>query len=238
MSATDGRWIAEKGFTDGQFFIGASKFVDIAGLATGPTNPSLGLLEKTVPSGDAATFVAELDMLLLRSGMYASSADDQEQFGTAAQVAPTLVQPGPSTVSGTGGPLQLPQGQPPMTATKLATVSGNYVSGPPIKGIKIISFDIIYQVNTVAAGAATVGLTETVYANGVAPVATALVAIAANGLPTATAAHPQVTNVALATPAYIKATDTQILLNLNLTAGSGGTITLFGAVIKFNYNFA
>ena len=233
MPNTDGRWVAEKGFTDGQLFIGANKFVDIAGLATGPTNPSLGVYEKTVPSGDAATFVISLEELLQRSGVFATAAYDQEEFGTAAQQTP-----GPSTVSGTGGPLQLPQGQPPMVSSKLATVSGNYVSGPPVKGVQVDSFDVIYQVNTVAAALATVGLTRTVYANGVAPVATAIIAIAANGLPTATATHPQVTNVPVTTPVYIAGADSQYLINLNLTAGAGGTITVFGIVVKFHYNFA
>lgn len=238
MPNTDGRWVAEKGFTDGQLFIGVNKFIDIAGLATGPTNPSLGLYEKSVPSTDAATFVIALEELFQRSGVYATPAYDQEQFGTASQLGTTLVQPGPSLVSGTGGPLQLPQGQPPMTSSKLATVSGNYVAGPPIKGVQIDSFDVIYQVNTVAATLATVGLTRTVFANGVAPVATAIVAIAANGLPTATATHPQVTNVAVTTPVYIAGNDSEYLINLNLTAGTGGTITVFGIVVKFHFNFA
>src|SRR5271170_4600961 len=99
MSATDGRWVAEKGFTDLQIFYGPQSMIDTAGLATGPTNPSLGVYLKTVPSTDASKFVIDLSGLWLRAGMLANAGDDQEQFGTATQSAPTLVVPGPSSVS-------------------------------------------------------------------------------------------------------------------------------------------
>ena len=230
MGHTEGSWTQDELVSDLQVFFGADKLIDIAGLATGPTNPSLGLVEKNVPSTDAATFIVDLNSLFLRSGVFATPAGSQEQFGTAA------AQPGPSTVSGTSGPLAFIQGKPPMTAAQMATVAGSQ-SGPKPKGIQINSIDVIYSVNAVNAAAATIGLSKTVFADNVAPVVTALLAIANNGLPLGFRAQPHVFNVPIPTPAIIVAADTELLVNLNLTAGAGGTITVFGIVVKASYNW-
>jgi len=240
MPYTDGRYSAGTSFPDLQLFFGADQFLDVSTLSSlAATIATPGLLFKTVGAGDAAIFVSSLPGLLLRAGVYANPAYDQEQFGTAVQAAPTLVQPGPSLISGTGGPLQLPKGQPPMLSSQLATVSGNYVAGPPKKGIQIDSVDVIYQVLADAtAVAATMGLTKTVFTNGADPVVTNLIALAANGLPTAIAAHPVATNVAVPSPAMIVAADTEVLLNINLTGGTAGTIKFYGAVVKAHYNLA
>ena len=232
MPYTDGRWTQGTSVPGFEKFISALEFIDMAGLATIPsTIATAGLVFKTVPSGDAAIFAANIGQFLCEP-VYATPAYDQEQFGTAA------AQPGPSAVAGTGGPLQLPVGQPPMLASQMATVSGSYVSGPPKKGLQINSVDVIYQVLTDAtAVAATIGLTATVFKNLTAPVVTNLIALAANGLPVVIGAQPQVTNVAVASPGFIVGQDTEIILNINLTGGSAGTIKFYGAVVKGNYNF-
>lgn len=238
MPHTDGRWSSGTPFPDLQLFIGSLSFKDLAGHATTPSSVATpGVIYQTVPSGDASIFVANLSELMLRSGVYATPAYDQEQFGTAAN------QPGPSAVSGTSGPLAIPgsgspnfQGFPPIPAANLATLAGPF-SGPPAKGIQIDSVDVIYQVLTDAtAVAATIGLTKTVFANLAAPAVTNLIALGAHSLPTAIGAHPQVTNVAVATPAMIVASDTEVLLNINLTGGTAGTINFYGAVVKAHYN--
>ena len=119
----------------------------------------------------------------------------------------------------------------------MATLAGP-VTGIVAKGIQIDSVDVIYQVLTDAtAVAATIGLTKTTFSNLVAPVVTNLIALAAHGLPVVIGAQPQVTNVAVTTPAIIQAADTDVLLNINLTGGTGGTIKFYGAVIKAHYNF-
>ncbi len=231
MSHTDGRWTQGTSVPDLQQFIGADEFALLGGTAPLPsTIATPGLLFRTVAAGSAAIFAKSLSELLLRSGVYATAAYDQEQFGTAA------AQPGPSSVSGTSGPLALQQGQPPMLASQMATVSGP-ASGPSQKGIQIDSVDVIYQVLADAtAVAATIGLTKTVFKNLTAPAVTNLIALGANGLPTAIGAQPQVTNVAVPNPAMIIASDTEVLLNINLTGGTAGTIKFFGAVIKAHFN--
>jgi hypothetical protein len=231
MSHTDGRWTQGTSVPDLQIFIGADEFALLGGTAPLPaTIAGPGLLFRTVAAGSAAILAKSLSELFLRSGVLATPAYDQEQFGTAA------AQPGPSSVAGTSGPLALKQGMPPMTASQMATVSGGN-SGPSGKGIQIDSIDVIYQVLADAtAVAATIGLTKTVFANLAAPVVTNLIALGANGLPVIIGAQPQVTNVLVGTPAMIVAADTQVLLNINLTGGTAGTIKFFGAVLKCHYN--
>jgi hypothetical protein len=246
MGFTDGRWEQGTPSTDLTLFLGADQFTDFAGLATLPAAPAAGLLFKVVPAADAAKFFVTPEALLLRSGQLAvplfsgftgtlgtgtaNPGADQNAFGTAAAL------PGPSSVSGTSGPLGLPTGVPPQPASTLATLKGG-VAGPQGKGIQINSVDVIYQVLTVAASAATIGLTTTKFAAGVAPVVANLIALGANGLTTAINAQPAVINVPLVAPVMITSlVDTQVVLNINLTSGAGGTIEFFGAVLKCSFN--
>jgi hypothetical protein len=238
MPHTDGRWTSGTSFPDLQIFLGATRFKDAAGVATFPaTIATPGLYFQTVGAGAAAIFVCDIAELLLRSGVFATPQYDQEQYGTAASV------PGPSAVANTSGPLALPgsgapyyQGFPPIPGASMATLAGP-VTGPSQKGIQIDSVDAIYQVLTDAtAVAATIGLTKTNFANLVAPAVTNLIALGAHSLPVVIGAQPQVTNVAVTTPAMIVAADTEVLLNINLTGGTAGTIKFYGAVVKAHYN--
>jgi len=227
MGYTDGRWTQGTSNPDLQLFVGADQFRDSAGLAV-LIQGAAGISYYNVPAADACKFISTPD-LYLRSGVFATAAYDQEQFGTAAAV------PGPSLVAGTSGPLALPGPFPPIPGAQMATVAGS-VGGPSVKGLQIDSIDVIYQVLTIAAALATVGVTKTNFANAVAPAVSNIIALGANGLPTAVAAQPTVTNVANLNPTMIQAADSQILLNLNLTAGAGGTIQFYGIVIKAHFN--
>ncbi len=236
MSITEGRWEGNTAFPDLQIFVGAEAFIDTSAHAVAASQGA-GLFDFTLASTLAGTFFANVGPML-RTGVYASSYD-QEQFGTAAGVA------GPTAVANTSGPLGLPPGFPPITAANLTTIAGaingtgtGIQRGPIPKGLQINSIDVIYTVANVAASVATVGLTKTVFVNNVAPAVTNIIALGANGLPTTAQALPYVTNVAVPTPAMITASDTEVVANVNLTAGSGGTVTFYGIVIKasFNYN--
>jgi hypothetical protein len=228
MGVTDGTWEQYGSFPDGQLFIGAKKFTDGAAHAT-LANPSSGIIALTVPSTDASTLFTDVAELLFRTGVYAGP-NSQEQFGTAAAV------PGPSKVAGTSGPLAFIQGRPPMLGAQMATVAGSQ-AGPPKKGVMITSIDVIYEVATVAATAAQVGVTSTVFANGVAPVVTNIITLGANGLTTTVATEPAVINVPVTTPIFLTSGDQEVIINLNLTAGSGGTVVFYGVVLHLSYNF-
>lgn len=227
MSQTDGRWVQDGSFPDMQFFIGASEFFDTGSLAA-RASAGVGLFSLNLASTQAGTFFANLAMTI-RTGVYGDVNFDQNQFGTAAGV------PGPSLVANTSGPEGI-TGMPPFTAAQLPTL-GVSQRGPVPKGTQIDSIDIIYAVNAVNATVATVGLTKTLYVDNVAPAVTNIIALGANGLATAFRAQPYVKNVAVAAPAMITNTDAEILLNVNLTAGSGGTINFYGVVVKCHYNY-
>jgi hypothetical protein len=233
MSITEGKFEQSLPQNDLHLFLGADQFTDFAAVSTLPAAPAAGLLYKVVPTTAAAKFFLTPEPVLLRSGVYATTAYDQEQYGTAAST------PGPSTIANTSGPLAMLPGIPPILAANLATL-GAIQRGPIPKGIQVNSIDVIYQVLAVAAGGATLGFTKTQFVNLTAPVVTNIIALGTNGLPTVIGAQPQVTNVPVASPAMIvpaQVGDLQTLLNINLTAGAGGTINFYGAVLNCSYNF-
>jgi hypothetical protein len=229
MSQTDGRWTQDVSVPDGQFFIGASEFFDNASLAA-RTSAGAGLFSLNLASTQAGTFFANLEAFI-RTGVYATTAYDQEQYGTAAS------QPGPSLVANTSGPESV-TGFPPFLAAQLPTLTGGQV-GPVPKGTQIDSIDVIYGVYTVAATAATIGLTKTVFTNAAAPVVTNLITLGVNGLTTttSTAGQVKVISVPVATPSMIVSSDTEVVLNVNLTAGTGGTVAFYGVVVHCHYNW-
>lgn len=236
MGYTEGRWEQGTSFPDMQFFVGAGQFIDTSAHAVN-SSQGAGLFDMTLASTLAGTFFVNLGETL-RTGVYATSAYDQEEFGTAAGT------PGPSLTANTSGPLALPAGFPPIAAANLSTIAGSIAGtgagiqrGPIAKGLQVDSIDVIYTVAAVAATLATVGLTKTVFVDSVAPAVTNLIALGANGLPTSFQATPHVTNVPVPTPVMITSNDAEIIANVNLTAGSGGTITFYGIVVKAHYNY-
>jgi hypothetical protein len=228
MSHTDGMFTMDTPNTDGQFFVGASEFIDTAGVAT-TASAGAGLFSKNIASAAAATFFANIVPILRRTGMYATPALNQEQFGTAASV------PGPTTVANTSGP-EGTQGFPPWTQAQLPTLIGA-IAGPISKGFRVTSIDVIYEVDTVIATLATVGLTVTQFVNGVAPTVTNRIALGANGLPVAFATGlPYVKNIVVPSPVFSTASDGETIVNVNLTAGTGGTIKFYGVVLHVDFN--
>lgn len=246
MSYTNGRWEQGSSNPDLQIFIGASEFEDVAKLAT-LASAGTGLLSWHVPAADASTFFADVSAMLKRTGVFAvplwsgftgtlgtgeaNAGASLEAFGTAAAT------PGPSTVANTRGISGLPPGNPPQPAATLATLTGG-VNGPQPKGFQITSIDVIHSVAALAAAVATVGVTDTTFVSGVAPVVTNRIALAANGLPTAIggAAGPYVTNVPVAAPAFPTSADTETIINVNFTAGATGTVDFYGVVLYVAYN--
>jgi hypothetical protein len=227
MSISEGRFEGNTSYPDLQFFLGFDDFIDTSAHVVNATQGA-GLASQTLAASLAATLFSNVEPWL-RTGVYASSYD-QEQFGTAAGVA------GPTTVANTSGPLALLPGIPPILAANLATL-GNMQRGPVPKGMQIDSMDVIYTVTGAPLTTATVGLTKTVFVNNTAPAVTNLIALGANGLPTAVQAQPYVTNVPVTTPAMITSADAEILLNLNLTTPAGGSAIFYGVVFHCHYNF-
>lgn len=229
MPTTEQFWQSNTAFNDMQIFIDPYHIATLAGAAT-LTRAGSGLVSLAIAASEACVFEAFFTPKT-RTGMYATPALNQQEFGTAA------AQPGPSTVPNTSGPLALRPGFPPILAANMATL-GNIQRGPIPKGVQINSVDAIYSVAGAALSLATIGVTKTVFANNTAPVVTNLLANAANGLPTAIQAQPYVTNVPLTTVAFITDNDVEPLIELDLTTAAGGTANLYGLVARcsFNYN--
>lgn len=229
MPTTEGIWEQNTALTDMQIFIDPYHIFASAGAAT-LTRDGAGLLNLAVGASQACVFNC-FATPKLRTGMYATAALNQQQFGTAAS------QPGPSTVPNTSGPLALQPGFPPILAANMATL-GAIQRGPIPKGIQINSFDAIYTIAGAALTLAQCAVYKTVFANNVAPSVTALLALGANGLPTATQAQPYVKNVPLTNPAFITDNDAMPLVELDLTTQAGGSLKLYGVVLRcsFNYN--
>lgn len=232
MPGTDGRWTQQTSNPDMQIFFGPSAFVDTAAHAV--LSFGEGGFVWTVPETDASIFVASLP-LLLRTGVYATPAYDQEQFGTAAS------QPGPSAVPFTSGPSALPvsgapnfQGFPPFPGSQMATLAGP-MTGPTPKGIQIDSIDVIYSVLTLDAAAAEVTLFGVAFVNGEAPVTTTFLNNA--GLALTAAANPYVVNTPNPTPEMLVTADNEINCLINFTAGATGTVAFYGVVLHCHFNF-
>lgn len=228
MPTTESVWEQNSALTDMQIFVDPYHIFASAGAAT-LTRDGAGLLNLAVGASQACVFNCFCTPKT-RTGMYATAAFNQQQFGTAASV------PGPSSVAGTSGPLALRPGFPPIPAASLATL-GAFQSGPIPKGIQINSVDVIYTVAGAALTLAQIAVYKTVFANNVAPAVTALLASGAHGLPTATQAQPYVTNVPLTTVAFLTDNDVEPIVELDLTTQVGGSLKLYGIVLRCNFNF-
>jgi len=228
MGQTDGQWTMDTAITDMEVFVGATEFKDQAALGT-LASAGEGLLTLNLSTTQAGNFFANITAALKRTGVYATPNLTQQQFGTAGSV------PGPSSVAGTSDPEAI-RGYPPYTGANTPTLYGPR-TGPVPKGIQINSVDVLYAVNTVNASLAQIGLTNTNFVDNVAPNVANLITLGANGLPTAFRANMYRTNVAVASPAMITTVDTETILHVKLTAGSGGTINFYGCVVKASFNF-
>lgn len=228
MPHTQGTWTMDGAPNDGQIFIDPYHLWDSAGHAV-LTEDGSGLINLALAATLAGTFRG-FKTAMNRTGVYATPSLTQEQFGTAASL------PGPTTVANTSGPLAQ-VGFPPTLAAQLSTLAGPVV-GPTPKGIQINSMDIIYSVLTANASLATCGITKTVFVDNTAPAVSNIIAVAANGMPVAFRAQPYVFNVPVPAPSFLTPSDSEPIVQVNLTAGAGGTIKFWGVVlyVSFNYN--
>ena len=228
MSNTDQYWSGDTAFPDLELFIGATEFKDLAAVATF-ASAGAGLLSLNLATTAAGNFFANITTMFKRTGIFASPAIQQQQFGTAA------AQPGPSSVAGTSDPEGI-RGFPPFATNRLPTLVGPQTGVVP-KGVQINSVDLLYSLGAVNASLAQVGLTNTNFVDNVAPNVVNLIALGANGMPVAFRAQPYRFNVVVPTPSFPILPDTETVLNVKITAGSGGTAVFYGAVLKASFNF-
>lgn len=104
------------------------------------------------------------------------------------------------------------------------------------KGFRLDSFDVIYQVTTLALDAHTVTLDRIEYADNVA-VSVNSVAITGT-LATATQANPYVTNVAVDTPAFDVTADSKYVVEVTVDAAATSDYSFYGLMLRFSQTVA
>ncbi|SRR6266852_4021671 len=221
MSHTKSRYQQDLGFTDGRtratpgdiVFTGAT--LAVARVAAGQWGIVLG-----TPAAQANTFAVNVTQQAMRRlGFF---EDLQEQFGGTGIPGSAEYQGRPDTIP------SMATGQPitPRTAFKL-------------KGIKLLSFDSIYQLGVANATSHTCRVDQTLFVDNVAAATSAVVASGANGLATAFRANPYVTNVALpaAQQIYRNIADQDIWIEDVITGAATTTVTFFGFDLLIEYNF-
>lgn len=127
------------------------------------------------------------------------------------------------------------QGVPPLTGTIDITPQ----TTPRVKGIMIRQIHPVYSIATLALTTNTIGLTKTVFANGVAPVVSNVLANAANGLATAVGAQPYVTpiTIPLAGQVFQNSRFAEYLVEWDITTPATSTCNVYGFFVDFTYNF-
>ena len=106
------------------------------------------------------------------------------------------------------------------------------------KGFRLISYDVIYQINTANLTAFTTRVDMTTYPAAAAPVITSLLTSGVNGLSTTFGANIITTTVTLPVQGYFVTNDSDLWIELTAQTGGSGTLTLWGidVAVEFNYN--
>lgn len=218
MPHTQSRYQADLGFTDGVILFGPNQIFPTG--TTVLTRNAAGDISFNQAASQAVTYSLNLgDGQLFRTGF---GEDLQEQFGGSGIPASAQFQGRPDTI----GAMAALQELTPRTALK-------------IKGIQINSIAVVELIAGAALTVHTCRLDKTVFANNVANAITAILASAANGLPTATQANPYVTEVALAAGQQIYRISDLSEYNFEVatTTQGGGTYRLYAVRMKVTFNF-
>jgi hypothetical protein len=223
MPHTQSRYQQDLGYTDGRIFLGPGDIV-VNTVANAPItrNAAGDWSYAQVTTGATVIYGANvLNAIMRRTGF---GEDLQEQFGGTGIPGSAQVQTYRPDVIGsmnTGQQLQ------PRTALK-------------IKGVKLLSFDVIYTIATLALTSQSIRVDQTTFSNNVAKSITSVLAAGANGLATATQANPYVTNVSLAAnqQIYRNLVDQELWIDLTVVSPNTTVYNLYGfdCLCEFNYN--
>ena len=147
--------------------------------------------------------------------------DTQNIFGGAGIPASAEYQGRPDTIQ------SMATGQPitPRTAFK-------------IKGIQLLSFDVIYQVIGAPLTTHTCQVNTALYTNGNVAAITNNLASNPNGLTTAISTNVAVVNVPVPNQPFLILPDQDQWIEINVVTAAGGTYNIWGvdALINYNYN--
>jgi hypothetical protein len=222
MPHTQSRYQQDLGFTDGRIFCGPGEIVwDVAAQAAiARTAAGQWSISHAVAANTTNFAVNVTQAILRRLGFF---EDLQEQYGGTGIAASAQFQGRPDTI----GAMSAIQEITPRTAFK-------------VKGFKLLSFDVIYSIATLALTSHTCRVDQTLYVNNIAAATTAVLASAANGLQTAVQANPYVTNVPLAANQQIYRNLADQALWIEIAANAQAT-TVYNLIaveclVEFNFN--
>jgi hypothetical protein len=223
---TNGRFEMKTPFTDGVFPVTIDDLNNFGAGAATKTRNAKGDYSFNVGASQVCVFATSFAGLIFRTGQ---TPFLQEQFGTAAGVA------GPTSVANTSDP-DAQSGVPPFTGASQLTPQTGFVP----KGIKILNIALKYRIDTNALSLHTIGLSRSQFTDNsaAAPVATDIIANAANGLATAARGNYYITVVSVASPTFSVLDLNDIWLEIDATTPAGGAYRLYGATVRiaFNYN--
>jgi len=231
MPHTQSRYMQDLGFTDGKIFAGIGDLTLISGTAP-LTKNAFGDYSFNLGNSATCVFGVNLSTLILRRlGMF---EDLQEQFGGGG--IPGSAQP----------QAYRPDQIPSMSSAQQLQPRAAFKT----KGFRLKSLDVIQLISGAAITTNQIGIAMNQHVNNVANNVTTILALAANGLPTAVQANPYVTTISLTSaqqalisnvpggiPGYHILNDTGLWVEVDMTTPGGGTARLYGVDISIEYNF-
>lgn len=219
MPHTQSRYMQDLGFTDAKVFCTPSQEIIPFG-TTVLTRTAAGNINYAQAASQTVQYVVNIITLLQRRLGF--SEDLQEQFGGGSIAGSAQIRDyRPDVRAGMATAQQLQ----PRTAFKT-------------KGVRLISFDVFYLIGTNPLTAHTCRIDQSVFTAGqAAPTITSVLASGANGLATAASANMYVTTVTPATQTYFTLNDAGLYLELNVQTPAGGTYTLWGFDVAFEFNY-
>jgi len=223
MPHTQSRYQQDLGFTDARIFLGPGDIVVNTPVNAPLTRNAAGDWSfNQITTGITTIYGVNITNAIIRRTGFGE--DLQEQFGGTgipASAQPQVYRPDVIPAMSAAQQLQ------PRTALKL-------------KGLKLLSFDVVYTIGTLALTSQSIRVDQTTFVNNAAKTITAVLAAGANGLATATQANPYVTNVALAAgqQVYRNLVDQQLWIDLTVVSPNTSVYTLYGfdCLVEFNYN--
>lgn len=222
MPHTNGRYQQALGFTDGVLILTPLSAVNTGDAATATRNAE-GDYSWHVINAKAPVFAFNLgEGQLFRTGF--TDPGLQEQFG------------------GSGGPDAYPQGYPGDGVTAMSALQEiTPRTVPRLKGIRLISINVMYKVGTNDLASFTMALDKTVLTNNAAVAVTNIIAAAQGNLVLTARANIYCIETAVpAAGAVFNIADlSQFWLELAPTSGAAGgsTFDLYGVRVKVEFNF-
>jgi hypothetical protein len=237
MPHTASRYMQDLGNTDARIFASPNDLVTATSAGSLTTTRlaagNWGVVAANTTTGQIAVNVTAL--ALRRLGMF---EDTQNQFGSTFGSGLGGVAAGAGS-AGTGipGSAQPSPYRPDLIGAMSALQELTPRTAFKIKGIKLISFDVVYLVSTANATTLTCRVDSIQYINGAVPAVTSVLASGANGLAVAFSANANVINVPIAVPVYSNLADFALWVELGIVTPGGGTLTLYGIDLALHFNF-